>query len=315
LQKEIAAALAGPAAAGQKGAVVLLDVVSGEILALVSRPNYDPNTLDVDWERLEEDPDAPLLDRATQGLYQPGGVLQIVVLAAALEADLVSLDAPLTDPDAVVMVDGLALGCTRDPAGRTLADAVAAACPAAVADLGEALGAAALEAAFRRWGLDVPPSLEIPTEAGDTQVVDPKLAAVGQEALTVTPLHMALVVAAVGNEGVAPAAALVLKTESRDGTRQPVAPSDQPVQIIRADLAQRLRTLLRPSSSGQVIGHSSIALAGADRPPHAWYIGLAPVQAPRFAVAVLLEHSGDDGPTLAERVGRDALGAALSRTP
>jgi peptidoglycan glycosyltransferase len=172
-----------------------------------------------------------------------------------------------------------------------------------------------LEAVFRRWRLDVPPSLEIPTEAGDTRVVDPQLAAVGQEALTVTPLQMALVVAAVGTEGVTPTPSLVLTTEGVDGTWRPAATSAQPARVIRADLAQRLRTLLRPSSGGQVIGHSSIALAGADRPPHVWYIGLAPVQAPRFAVAVLLEHGGGEGPNLAERVGRDALVAALGRTP
>jgi peptidoglycan glycosyltransferase len=213
------------------------------------------------------------------------------------------------------MVDGLALECVRVPAGRTLADAVAAACPAPVADLGKALGAAALDATFRRWGLGVPPALEIPTEAGENQVADPSLAAVGQEALTVTPLHMALVMATVGNGGVTPVASLVLKTENVDGTWQPVAPSDQPAQVIRADLAQRLRTLLRPSSGDQVIAHSSMALAGADRPPHAWYIGLAPAQAPRFAVAVLLEHGGSAGLHLAEQVGHDALIAALSRAP
>jgi peptidoglycan glycosyltransferase len=177
------------------------------------------------------------------------------------------------------------------------------------------LGAAALDAAFRRWELDVPPALEIPTEAGETQVVDPYLAAVGQEALTVTPLHMARVVAAVGNEGVLPAASLVLTTESIGGTWRPAVPSDQPTRVVRADLAQRLRTLLHPSSDGQVVGHNSVALAGADQPPHAWYIGLAPALAPRFAVAVLLEHGGGEGPNLAERVGQDALIAALSRAP
>jgi peptidoglycan glycosyltransferase len=69
-----------------------MDVDSGDILALVSQPTYDPNMLDADWEQLESDPDAPLLNRATQGLYQPGGVLQPVVLAAALEAGAAELD-------------------------------------------------------------------------------------------------------------------------------------------------------------------------------------------------------------------------------
>ncbi len=310
LQKEIAARMEG-----QRGAVVLLDVSSGQILALVSQPTYDPNTLDADWEQLEADPAAPLLNRATQGLYQPGGVLQLMVLVAALEADAVSTDALLSDPAAAVMVDGRALGCVRTPDGPTWADAVAAACPAPLADLGEALGAETLGAAFHRWGLDAPPPLEIPTAGREGQVTDPRLAAVGQEALTVTPLHAALVAATLGNEGITPAASLVLKMQNPAGKWQPAKPLGQPVRVISADLAGRMRALLRPSADQRVVGHSSIALAGADRPPHAWYVGLAPAQAPRYAVAVLLEHGGADGPTRAEEIGQDTLDAALKRLP
>lgn len=310
LQKEITSMMNG-----HSGAVVLLDVVSGEILALVSQPGYDPNTLDADWERLEEDPAAPLLNRVTQGLYQPGGVLQTVVLAEALEREVVGPDTLVSDSTAQVMVDGRALGCTRRPAGPTLAEAVAVACPAPLADLGQALGAEALQAAFHRWGLDASPLLEIPTEAGEARVTDLSLAAVGQDVLTVTPLHVALMAAALGNEGVMPAASLVLRTESDDGTWQPVTPLGQARQVISAELAGRLRAFLHPSGDGQVIGHGSLAMAGVDPAPHAWYIGLAPAQAPRYAVAVLLEHGGADGPAPAEQVGLKALSAALTRTP
>jgi peptidoglycan glycosyltransferase len=204
----------------------------------------------------------------------------------------------------------------QPPSGPTLADAVVAACPAALAQIGQRLGAQALERAFSRWGLNQPPPLEIPTEAGEVQVTDPRLAAVGQEDLTVTPLHVALAVAALGNEGTMPAAALVLKTENIAGPWQPAKPVGQATQVIDAGLAERLRSLLRPSAQDdQVVGHGSIALAGADRPPLAWYIGLAPAPAPRYAVAVLLEHSGDDGPKLAEQVGVGALVTAFSRPP
>jgi cell division protein FtsW (lipid II flippase)/cell division protein FtsI/penicillin-binding protein 2 len=307
---------------GLTGTVVLMDVLNGEILALVSRPTYDPNTLDDDWEKLEEDEAAPLLNRATQGLYQPGGVLQIVVLAAALEAGVVELDAPDDDFTAPVRVDGRALDCASPLAGPTLADAVAAACPAPIAKLGQALSAQTLQATFRRWGLDTSPPLEIPTEAAESDtgdklpITDPRLAAIGQESLTVTPLHMALVVATLGNDGVMPAAHLVLETEHAAGQWQPAGPPDPAARTISAALATRLRTLLRPApGDGQVVGHGSVALAGADRPPHAWFIGLAPVQAPRYAVVVLLEHVDADGLPLAERIGHDTLGAALIQVP
>ena len=312
LQGELTAVL-HQAAVPPAGAIVLLDVVSGEVLALVSQPTYDPNTLDADWEQLQGDPAAPLLNRAIQGLYQPGGALQLVVLAAALERGSARLDATIEDLTAPVPVDERALQCVRAPDGPTLADAVTAACPAPSAALGEALGAEGLQAAFRRWGLDAPPPLEISTEVGDATVTDPRLAAVGQDNLTMTPLHVALVMATLGNDGVMPVPHVVLKAQNTERRWQPVTPSDQPVQVIDADLAQRLRTLLYPSDDGQVIGHSSIALAGADSPPHAWYVGLAPAQAPRYAVAVLLEHGGD--PALAAHVGHEALVAALSYAP
>lgn len=300
---------------GQSGAVVVMDVSSGMILALVSQPTFDPNTLDADWEQLESHPAAPLLNRTTQGLYQPGGVLQLVVLAAALEADLFKLDVPVGDPVEPVMIGERALACAREPQGLTLADAAAAACPAPLADLGEDLGVRRLETAFHLWGLDVPPPLEITTEAGEATVTDPRLAAIGQETLTVTPLHMARVVATIGNAGLMPPARLVLKTEKANGQWQPAESHDQANRVMNPDLAGSLRALLRPSDDGEVLGHSSLALAGAELPFHVWFLGLAPSQAPQYAVAVLLEHGGRDGLKLAERIGHDALLAVLAQTP
>jgi hypothetical protein len=299
---------------GQSGAVVVIDVSNGEVLALVSRPTFDPNTLDADWDQLESHPAAPLLNRTTQGLYQPGGALQLVVLAAALEAEVAELDAPVGDPVERVMLGERALDCAREPQGLSLAQAVAAACPAPLADLGKDLGTQRLEVAFRLWGLNVPPSLEITTEAGEAQVTDPRLAAMGQETLTVTPLHMARVVAALGNDGVMPPSRLVLKSQRANGQWQPPGPQGPAVRVLSPDLAEPLRALLQPAD-GEVLGHSSLALAGADLPFHVWFLGLAPSQAPRYAVAVLLEHGGTDGLTLADQIGRDALLAALAQTP
>jgi cell division protein FtsW (lipid II flippase)/cell division protein FtsI/penicillin-binding protein 2 len=304
-----------PAGARSEGAVIVLDVSSGEILALVSQPTFDPNTLDADWEHLESDPAAPLLNRATQGLYQPGGALQPVVLAAGLEADAVIPGAPLSDATEPLSINGQSLGCARSPDGPTLADALAAACPAPLAELGERLGSDTLEAALRLWRFDTPVPLEIPTQAGDVQVTDPGLAAVGQEALTVTPLHLARMAATIGNEGVMPPAHLALKTETANGKWDPASPPGQPLRIISPGRAEYLRALFRPSTDGQVLGYGSLALAGAERPSHAWFLGLAPSSDPRYAVVVLLEHASPDGLELAAQIGHDALLAALEQAP
>lgn len=315
------------------GAAVLLDVVSGEILAMVSRPIYDPNTLDADWEQLEEDPAAPLLNRATQGLYQPGGLMGLVTLAAALEADVAGLDTRVQDPLARVPVDGVALECLRPPRGWTLVDAVAAACPGPLTDLGKELGVKVLDAGFKRWQLYTAPPLEIPAAVGvdtaqpDDRITDPGLAAVGQGQLTVTPLHMALMVATIGNEGIMPAPTLVLKVKDRHQMWQAASPPGQDRRVVENDVATELRSLLQQSvvspsedeiepvenqAPEQIVGYSSIALAGAQVSVHAWYVGLAPGQAPRYAVVVLLENTGVAGTDRASQVGQEILTAALT---
>ncbi len=300
---------------GRAGAVVLLDPVSGELLALVSHPSYDPNSLDEDWEALEKDPAAPLLNRATQGLYQPGGALQLIVVAAALQANLVNLDTPAPDVGQTVTVDGQELGCARQAGGSSLAQAVAAACPAPIASLGESLGTDPLAEAFRQWALHLPPPLEIPTEAGEIGSGAPRQAAIGQGKLTASPLRMGLVLSALANQGAMPAPRLVLETESPSGDMVPAPVKGQARPALSPDLAHQLRQAMRLSDDEESLGHSSLALASADKPPHAWYLGLAPAKAPRYAVVVLLEHGGREGLSLAQRIGQQALAAALAQTP
>jgi cell division protein FtsW (lipid II flippase)/cell division protein FtsI/penicillin-binding protein 2 len=298
-----------------RGAVVVMDVSTGEILALISQPTFDPNRLDADWEQLEADPGAPLLNRVTQGLYQPGGALQLVVVPAALEAGLATLDQQVKDPSEPVAVNGATVACAHEPKGKTLADAFAAACPGPTADLGESLGGERLERAIRLWGLDTPAVLEIPTEAGEAEVDDAGLAAIGQERLTVTPLHMVMVAAALGNGGVIPAPRLAAEIEGSDGKWGAVSQPSQPRQVISEELAERVLNQLEVSADEQVRGHASLALAGAERPSHVWYLGLAPASAPRYAVAVLVEHGGAESLERATQIGHAALLAALAPNP
>jgi peptidoglycan glycosyltransferase len=298
-----------------RGAIVLVELKSGALLALESWPIYDPNTLDEDWDQLNESSAAPLLNRATQGLYQPGGALQLIVLATALDKGVVQLNALVSDPAAPVMIDGQPLGCVRVPDDRTLANTIAAGCAAPLAELGEVLGTDTLQQAFHQWGLGTAHPLEIETETGEIDVIHPDLAAIGQESLTVTPLQVGMSMAAIGNQGVMPPPHLVLKTQSATGQWQAATPQGQAVRIVSSPLAEQLQQLLVWSQDERVSGYTSLALAGADRPAHAWFLGLAPPQAPRYAIAVLLEHAGFEGLDLAEKIGHDSLVAALDQIP
>ena len=308
---------------GRAGAAVLLEVGTGQVLAMGSAPTFNPARLGEQWEALREDTSAPLLNRATQGLYQPGAALQTVVIGEALHKELIddlTVDVGSTLVEQIA-VDGARMGCTVPPDGpATLASAYAAACPGPVRTLGERLGGDGLTEAIERWRLNVPPSLIIPTESADwvpEEMSSPEDEAVGQGALTVTPLQMALVAATVGNEGVMVDPQLVVRVEDgRGGWRAANAPGEAHA-ILSPEDTQRLLSAWRrcdegaaSARSGGVLGHWGIAVAG-EGAPHAWFLGMAPAEGkPIYAVAVLVEHAAE--PRRALEIGRGLLEAAVA---
>jgi cell division protein FtsW (lipid II flippase) len=303
---------------GHAGAVVLLDATTGEILTLASSPGFDPEHLDEEWEALREDPAGPLINRATQGLYQPGAALQTVIVAEALAENLADLSTPVSNTTAALPVNGTLLSCNAAPAEpATLADAYAAACPAPLADLGERLGAADLEAAVERWALTTPPSLEIPAEAADwsAAALSTRTAlraeAVGQGRLTVSPLHVAIVAGALANDGKMPVPRLVLRVQDAGGGWQAHHSAEEPRGVLSPDVARAL--LAAWSRHGRdIAAHWGVAVAGAGRPPHAWFMGVAPATGgTRYAVGVLVEHAVS--PEAAVSIGTALLEAASTR--
>jgi cell division protein FtsW (lipid II flippase) len=295
---------------GHAGAVVLLDATTGEILALASSPTFDPGALDEKWDTLRQDPAAPLVNRATQGLYQPGAALQTVIVAEALTRHLADLAAPAANALTTFSVNGTQLGCSAVlSAPYTLGNAYAAACPAPVAGLGGRLGASGLGKVVERWAFTAPPALEIPTEAADwdTRALstpsDLRAEVIGQGRLTVSPLQMALVVATLANEGESLAPRLVLRVRDAEGAWQEHLTAGEPRTVLAPDVARLLLAAWR-RYEGDVAAHWGLAVAGEGQPPHAWFLGVAPAGTPRYAVAVLLEH-----PSTPQRVVE--IGSAL----
>jgi len=303
---------------GHAGAVVLLDAASGDVLAMASNPTFAPERLDERWEELSEDANAPLVNRATQGLYQPGTALQTIVLAEALTRRLTELSAPAPDAAQTLSVNGGRLGCSATISQPyTLAEAYSAACPAPFADLGERLGPKGMAQAIERWKLTVtPPPLEVPTEAADwyADVLSTTAAlraeAIGQGELVVSPLQMALVAGTLANEGVMPAPRLALRVQEADGAWYEHSSLGEPESVIAPSIALSLLAGWKSYGDG-VAGHWGAAMAGEEKSPHAWFLGVAPEEAPRYAVAILLEHPAD--PQRAMEIGNALLRAASSR--
>jgi peptidoglycan glycosyltransferase len=285
----------------QAGAVVVLQAATGEILALSSHPSYDANTLETDWDRLVADPGAPLLNRATLGLYQPGAALWPLVVAAAAQADPAAVDRVMPSATAPVPINGQSVGCRQTPGATALSlgEALRFGCPAPFAALGAALGAEGLQASLASFGLLEAPALEIATTAAEGPAIgDAALAAIGQDALTVTPLHLALAMAAIQRDGVMPAPLLVLAAELPGGIWRPAVPAGAERQALTPEAAALVKSLLPD-------GYAGTALTGTGGETVAWYTGFAPAENPCCVVVVVVESGDADA---AAQVGRAVAG-------
>lgn len=295
---------------GHEGAALLLSLPDGAIRALASYPTYDPNRLDDTFETLVEDPDAPLLNRPTQGQYQPGLALQPFIVASAVDRGWIALSDPV-DVETPRAIDDLQLAC-REPVADdvTWTDTLVAGCPAPLTTLATRFGGSGLRDLWRAWGFDSAPSLPIVTNAQPLPPIgDIRRAALGQENLTVTPLQVAVAWAALAAEQPLAAPQLVAALQDAGGAWQSVSPSSGVGSPVVSSTASRaLRAAL--TTDARRIEHQALVLSGPGGRTDSWYVGMAPAVQPRFLVVIVLEREADVA--VAAAVGRAVLDAAMS---
>jgi peptidoglycan glycosyltransferase len=311
------------------GAAVAIDPKTGEILAMVSNPTYNANAIDEQGEALRADPNNPLLNRATQGLYPPGSTFKTVTAAAALETGAWTTDKRFTCRNAI-FIEGFRVACANVPQGEGTYDfgyGYVHSINALFAQVGVDIGWGTLREYSARFGIGADLGTEIdesPSLVGNgTSKAALGSTAFGQGELLTTPLQMALVAAAVANKGEVPQPHLVLRV---------LDPKERPVleknphnrgRAMNERTAATLRDLMvrnvaeaagAPAAIPgiQVAGKTGTAETGRpDEPPHAWFIGFAPANDPKIAVAVIIEHAGFGGSVaapIAGRIMRAALG-------
>jgi hypothetical protein len=179
----------------ERGALVLLNSASGEVLTMISRPEFDANTLAENWASLIADPGAPLVNRAVQAQYPSGALLGPFLLAEA-QAQGVALPSA-----AALQAAADSAVCARPPAADlTLANLIAVGCPATAEALAASLGTSAVTALNQRLGLYDAPQIGLEVSApDDTTRLDP----------TISPLQAAVAAAALAHDGMRPAPQLV----------------------------------------------------------------------------------------------------------
>jgi peptidoglycan glycosyltransferase len=333
-------------AGGCRGSVVALEPATGKVLAMVSTPSYDPNLLATHdtgaqgeaWQRLRDDPNSPLTNRAVSERYPPGSTFKVITTAAALQAGMTDSEQltaapqiPLPDSTATLENYG-GTPCGNAPTAP-LREAFERSCNTAFVQLGMRLGADALRSTAGAFGFDTPPA-PIPLQVAESTVgamsdaAAVGMSSMGQKDVAVTPLQNAMVAAAIANSGVVMQPYLVERLEGPDLSDISATAPAQQRRAVSAQVAAKLTDLMvgaeqftqqKGAIPGvQIASKTGTAEHGNDprnTPPHAWYIAFAPAQNPRVAVAVVVEDGGDrlsaTGGALAAPIGRAAIAAAL----
>ena len=322
----------------RKGAVVALDPRSGAILALADYPTYDPSSLASHsqdpvrqaWTQLNADTDKPLLPRSYRERYPPGSSFKVVTTAAALATGTATpaqpvyptlRELPLPNSGGQTLANFGGGTC-----GGPLPEALRVSCNTAFAQLGMDLGAQKLSGAANDFGFNKVPPIDLPYGAASNFPPaasfardQPGLAksAIGQQDVAATPLQMALVAAGIANNGVVMTPHVLAEVRDSDGeVLQRYEPKPW-LTAVPPNVAQQTRDMMVGVVAGgsgtraqipgvAVAGKTGTAQTGLDK-SHTWFISFAPAEAPRVAVAVMLE----DQPSSTEFTG-GALAAPIA---
>jgi peptidoglycan glycosyltransferase len=333
--------------AGKKGAVVAIEPKTGRILALVSRPSYDPNELashdlnkvSAAWKRLTNDSNRPMSNRAIKELYPPGSTFKLVTAAAALSSGKYTPDTKVRSPavldlpqTTVKLQNENHLNCGGSD-NATLTVALRNSCNTAFGSVGLDLGADALRQQAEKFGFGERqlPELgavasQFPADPNAPQVAQ---SAIGQFDVQATPLQMAMVSAGIANGGNVMKPYLVQNVRTADLKTVSDTKPESLHQAVSSQVASQLTQMMvdvvqngtgkKAQINGvQVAGKTGTAQTSPDKPPFAWFTSFAPANDPKIAVAVMIEDAGvarDDisGGALAGPIAKSVMEAVIGQ--
>jgi peptidoglycan glycosyltransferase len=298
----------------QKGAVVALDPKTGAVLALVTSPTYDPNDIashDIEaagkaYDRLASDSQHPLSNRAAREIYPPGSTFKLVTAAAALE-DGKTPDSTVKSPDRLKLPNTRVFLPNSSNCGGTeitITQALKVSCNTAFANLGLEVGEDKLREQAQAFGFDQRHlddlggvASQFPDKLNKAQLA---LSSIGQYDVAASPLQMAMVSAAIANDGVLMDPYIVSNVRSHDlkpiETHQAQVLSKAMTPENAKELQQMMAAVVSEGTGHnaqipgvEVAGKTGTAQSDPKRKPFAWFTSFAPVDDPKVAVAVIVE--------------------------
>lgn len=303
-----------------KGSCVIMDPRTGDVLALVSNPSFDPNTVDDDWDYLIQNTDGPLVNRATSGSYRPGSTFKIVTATGILSS---GIDTSYQDTGSET-IQGYEIRNFADQVFGmvNLRSAFVNSINTYFAAKTDVMGSNSFEKLAEKFMInkDYPFDLDkknakIPFN--DLNQVDLAMTGFGYGKTEITPLHMAMISSSIANEGIMMKPRLVKKVFDEEGKIIEEKKVEELSEVASAYDANYIRDLMVAvvnEGTGTQAYLDSVQIAGktgtADKNDgllDAWFVGFAPAYDPKLAIALVVEDSDDTGGETAAPIARDII--------
>jgi len=335
------------------GAAVAIEPSTGRVLAIASSPSFNSNAVANDFSRIRNRKtgacsfSAPLLNRATQGLYPPGSTFKVVTASAALDSGAFTPDSEFVDPGYCIEYGDRVSNAGNPEIGPeifgtlSLFTALQHSVNSVFCNIGKEIGAGTILEYARRFGFYDEPGIDLPLDAQSpsglykknklfepkhpaTQV-DPGRLAFGQERLLVTPLQMAMVAGTIANHGILMRPHLLDRVLTRDGKVVAKVKPQKVRRVVSAKIAGEINEMMQAAVTGgtgtraqiagvPVAGKTGTAEIGIAGRYTTWFVGFAPADHPRVAVAVVLENQRGFGGTTAAPIVKEIMEAILRKT-
>jgi penicillin-binding protein A len=327
------------------GAVVAIEPSTGEVKVMASNKPYDPNRVPAEFGKLStNEVERPLYDRATQGQYPPGSTFKVVTAAAGLASGVITPETTIDAPGSIEDEGHeLANDFNQDWGAISLDTALTNSVNTWFGQLGQQVGQDRLFETMEKFGFNSTPPIDLPEDQVETSgifenghtlhkndPVDLARVAIGQERLLATPLQIAMVAAAVANGGKLMKPQIwnrVVDSDGRVVKRLDPSTYSEPVSAeTAAELTTAMEGVVREGtgtnaaiSGVQVAGKTGTAetpgneaCGGGEEENQAWFMGFAPADNPKIAIAASVECTEQFGNDVAAPIFRDVAETILN---
>lgn len=294
------------------GAAVVSDPRTGEVLALVSKPDYDPNEIRDIWDDLVKDEESTvLLNRATNGLYPPGSTFKMITLYEYLKEHSDDYDDYRYDCKGELKAgDGKIICFNHNAHGEVdLKRSLAISCNSSFGNIGLLLNRESFKETLKTFMFDeeLPLSSKSTVTLDNLTDLDMALTAFGQGLTLMTPMHLNMITGGIANGGVVMKPYLVSKVvNSRLNTVKEFKPSEYKKIMSKEDASLITDMLTEVVNSGTAVKlkNDRYTVAGKTgsaefsdytTSTHSWFTGFAPAEDPKVCVTIILENAGTSG--------------------